>query len=459
MNNIQSFKFFALFALAIALFGINAFVSSKEYERELTAYSKRITQHSQYDSNIVFVDKRPNPLSFVIEGQSRKQDKTLIIEHTGNIAPAGIVYRENFLLQDFEVIDWAFIIKLLFSIFAILLTFDAICGEKEKGTLALVCSNSVPRGNIILGKYLGAISTLIVPLFVGMLINIIIINFQGKINLNALMTARIGLTVLVGLIYLSVFVFLGLFISSITHRTPTSLLLNLNVWLILVVVIPTLAGMAGENFSKASTESQFLEREEEIYEMWRNPTYGQKLLQDIVSKKRLTEVEEIQEEAIKLLIEATNEKIKLNQDMWHAVEAKENLARNIACISPSATFQFGGESLAFTGIVAERSFYKAAQNFATVYRDYIQEKTGVAYKFDWSVHPWQIDVRGKIISISAPRQPGFPKGLKDLPQFNEPYPSILDSFKHGFINVILLTLWDLLLFFLSNLFFIRYDVR
>jgi len=139
------------------LFGINAFVSSKEYERELTAYSKRITQHSQYDSNIVFVDKRPNPLSFVIEGQSRKQDKTLIIEHTGNIAPAGIVYRENFLLQDFEVIDWAFIIKLLFSIFAILLTFDAICGEKEKGTLALVCSNSVPRGNIILGKYLGAI--------------------------------------------------------------------------------------------------------------------------------------------------------------------------------------------------------------------------------------------------------------------------------------------------------------
>ena len=293
----------------------------------------------------------------------------------------------------------------------------------------------------------------------GILINIIIINFLGKINLNAQITARIGLIVFVGLIYLSAFVFLGLFISSVTHRTPTSLLLNLSVWLILVVVIPTLAGMAGENLSKTSTESQFLERQEEIYQMWRDPSYGQKLLQDIVRKKRLAEVEEIQEEAIRLLIEATNKKIKLNQDMWHAVESKENLARNLARISSSATFQFGGESLAFTGIVAERSFYKAAQKFATVYRDYIQGKTGVAYKFDWSVHPWQIDVRGKIISISAPRQPGFPKGLKDLPQFNEPYPSISDGFKHGFINIILLILWNLLLFFLSNLFFIRYDVR
>lgn len=224
------------------------------------------------------------------------------------------------------------------------------------------------------------------------------------------------------------------------------------------MVIPTLAGMAGENLSKVPAESEFLERQEEIYQTWRDPSYGQRFLQDIVRRKRLTTVEEIQEEAIRLLIEATNEKIKLNQEMWRAVESKENLARGLARISPVGAFQFGGESLAFTGIVAERSFYKAAQNFATVYRDYIQEKTGVAYKFDWSP-PWQIEVQGKMLSISIPSQPGFPKGLKDLPQFNEPYHSISDSFKHGFINVILLILWNLLLFFLSNLFFIRYDVR
>jgi ABC-type transport system involved in multi-copper enzyme maturation permease subunit len=325
--------------------------------------------------------------------------------------------------------------------------------------LALVCSNKIARGSIILGKYLGAILTLMVPLLVGMLINIIIINFLGKVNLDAKMAARIGFISLVGLTYLSVFVFLGLFISSVTHRTPTSLLLSLSVWLILVVVIPTLAGMAGEHLTNAPKEAKFAQRQEEIYQIWRNPSYGQKLLQEIARNRRLTETAEIQREAIRLLTIATDEKIKLNQDIWHAVESKENLARNLARVSPASAFQFACESLAFTGITGERSFYRAAQNFVSVYRDYIKEKTGVAYEFHLSTHPWKIEVPGKTLSISTPIQPKLKGELRDLPQFKELYPSISDSFRHSVLDIALLILWNILLFLLSNLLFIRYDVR
>jgi len=395
INNIQSFRFFTLFALAVTLFSVNAFVSSKEYHRELMAYSKNVAKHSAHSARAVSVDKDPNPLAFTIDGQSRSQDRTLKIQRTGDIAPDGVLYRENYLLQKSQVMDWAFIIKLLFSIFAILFTFDAICGEKEKGTLALVCSNSVPRGNIVVGKYLGAILTLIVPLFTGVIINILIIIFLGKINLSAQMSVRICLIILVNLIYLSVLVLLGLSISNATHRAPTSLLFSLGIWLMLVIVIPTLAGIAGGRLSKMPTESEFAERQDNIYQIHRDPGYGQRLLQDIVRNRNLTETEEIQEEAKKLLIKAADDKIKLNRDMWRAVESKENLARNLARISPSAAFQFAGESLAFTGVAAERSFYRAAQSFVVIYRGYIRDKTGVAYGFDTLSRPWEIKVGGE----------------------------------------------------------------
>jgi len=459
INNVQSFRFFTLFALAVTLFSVNAFISSKEYHRELVSHSKSFAEHSTYGSGGASVDKNPNPLAFTIDGQSRSQDRTLDIRRTGDIAPGGVLYRENYLLQEFEVMDWAFIIKLLFSIFAILFTFDAICGEKEKGTLALVCSNSVPRGNIIVGKYLGAILTLIVPLFTGIVINILIVIFLGKINLSIQTGIRICLIVFAGLIYLSVLVLLGLSISSATHKAPTSLLLSLAVWLMLVVVIPTLAGIAGDQLSKVPTESEFAERQDSIYQIHRDAGHGQKLLQDMVRNRNLTVVEEIQEEAEKLLIKAADDKIKLNRDMWRAVESKENLARNLARISPSVAFQFAGESLALTGVAAERSFYGAAQSFVAVYRGYIQDKTGVAYRFDTLSQPWEIRAGGETLSISTPRQPGFPKEVDDLPQFSQPYPSISDSLRNSSVDLILLIVWNLLLFLSGNLLFIRYDVR
>lgn len=459
INNIQSFRFFTLFAIAITLFGINAFISSKEFHQELLDYSKSVVNHSVYDTRAISVDKRPNPLVFVTDGQSKNQDKSLNITRTGDITPAGVVYRGNYLLQNYEVIDWAFIIKLLFSIFAILFTYDAVCGEKEQKTLALVCSNGIQRGSIIFGKYLGAITTLAVPFFAGVLVNIIIISLMGKIDLNAQMVARIGFIVIIGLICLSVFVLIGLLISSATHRTPTSLLLGLGVWLVFVIVIPTLAGMAGEHFTKVPTESEFLERQESLYQIYWDKNYGQKLLQDIVRNKSLTDVKEIQGEAEKLLSRAEDERIKLNQDMWHAVESKENSARNRARISPSAEFQFLAESLAFTGIASERSFYKSAQNFIPVYRNYIQDKTGVAYNFNVQPYPWQIEAGGKMLSISASRQPQFPKRLKSFPQFSELYSSISESFKYSVLDIALLLLWNLLILLLSISLFVKYDVR
>ena len=42
-------------------------------------------------------------------------------------------------------VDWAFIIGYVLSLIALLFTFDAISGERERGTLRLMLANSIPR--------------------------------------------------------------------------------------------------------------------------------------------------------------------------------------------------------------------------------------------------------------------------------------------------------------------------
>ena len=55
------------------------------------------------------------------------------------------------------------------SLLAVLFAFDAICGEKERGTLKVMLSNAVPRDLIILSKGIGGYLCLIVPFLVALL--------------------------------------------------------------------------------------------------------------------------------------------------------------------------------------------------------------------------------------------------------------------------------------------------
>ena len=103
-------------------------------------------------------------------------------------------YLEEYALPYFERIDWIFIISLVFSLFAIIFTFDSVCGEREQGTLSLMCANSVSRSSILMGKYLGACGTLLIPLTVGVTINLLILvsGVAGAVPLQAEHWLQIG---------------------------------------------------------------------------------------------------------------------------------------------------------------------------------------------------------------------------------------------------------------------------
>ena len=128
------------------------------------------------------------------------------------------------------------------SITALLFTYDAISGERETGTLSLLLANSVSRATVLLAKFTGAFLTLMIPLLIGILLNLMIVNASELVSLDESEWTRVGIIFVISAIYISIFLWLGLFISSQFSNSSSCLLVLLLIWVVFVVLIPNTMG-------------------------------------------------------------------------------------------------------------------------------------------------------------------------------------------------------------------------
>ena len=169
-------------------------------------------------------------------------------------------YQQNLMIPRIGALDWGYIIGLVMSFVAILLTFDAISGERENGTLALVLSNAVSRAGILGGKFLGAFIVIAIPMLIGILLSTLIVSLSGVVSLHGDDWLRIGLMVALSLIYIALFVGLGLAISSRMRHSSTSLIVLLLIWIVLVVLVPNTFGTVVSTLHTVPSQREFQEK-------------------------------------------------------------------------------------------------------------------------------------------------------------------------------------------------------
>ena len=116
------------------------------------------------------------------------------------------------------------------------------------GTMRLTMSHSVRRGSILAAKYLGAMACLIIPLIISFTIALIWMVSSGSIVFSGDDYLRIACVLLTS--YLSAIYLIGLFISTSVHRTATALMLSLFVWVVLVLVYPSLSVSVVDQLTK-----------------------------------------------------------------------------------------------------------------------------------------------------------------------------------------------------------------
>jgi len=243
--NIMTLRFAAAVAVCVGVTLVSAFVLVQDFERRVQNYSRAVQDHREDLGKIVifsevkgWADRPPSPLSFLAIGGEWEAGTSVQVDHIDVPTAAAGRHRANPLLGIFADVDPALVVEVLVSLLVLLFAYDAVSGERERGTLSLTFANAVSRAEFLLAKYLGGMATIVVPVLLGLLTAVAVAAGSPWIELGGEAWLRIGLFGLCSLAYVSLVFLLGLVISTWCKRASTSLIVLFFVWIVLVVVIP-----------------------------------------------------------------------------------------------------------------------------------------------------------------------------------------------------------------------------
>ena len=123
----------------------------------------------------------------------------------------------------------------LVPLIAMLLSYDAIVGEVERGTMALLLSHPVSRWQVVVGKFFGHVTILGIATIVGYgLAGVVLQLAHGGVDFSTWTPFffLIVASVLLGASFLS----MGYLISSVVQERATAAGIAIGVWLFLVVI-------------------------------------------------------------------------------------------------------------------------------------------------------------------------------------------------------------------------------
>lgn len=122
----------------------------------------------------------------------------------------------------------------LVPLIALLLAFDAICGEIERGTLLMTLSCPISRVEFLIGKAVGHTLVLAFALVVGygLTAGLLVAAGFGSLSGFADFARLIATSILLGVCFLAT----GYVLSSLTRQSRTAAAASVAVWLMLVVL-------------------------------------------------------------------------------------------------------------------------------------------------------------------------------------------------------------------------------
>ncbi len=275
LDNLMTFRFAAAVLIMLLLVVAMTTVLIRDYERRLTSYNTAVKKHRQemletttYSGARLTIDRPPNPLSIFSVGLDKRLGNTLRVNHffVPTLWDARKHGADNPFLNLFSSIDLVFIFQGILSLLALVFAYDTLAGERERGTLRLVLTHPVRRGQVLFAKYISGMICLLIPLLMCILLVLIMLTTSASVFLSADDFLRIGGIVFTSFVYLSLFYLIGMLISAVTHRTGTALMLAMFVWGFLVLVYPNMILTAVKTEPPPDTQTSAYNQIKQIWE-------------------------------------------------------------------------------------------------------------------------------------------------------------------------------------------------
>lgn len=155
---------------------------------------------------------------------------------------------------------------------ALLLSYDTIVGESERGTLMLLLSYPVTRWQVVLGKFLGQAVLLSIAIILGFGIAAIGIALNSESELTGQAWSGVLRLLASSALLGAVFIALGLLISAGVRERGTAAGIAVGVWLLFVLVydmglLGLLAADTGQTMSDALVNGLLLANPTDVYRM------------------------------------------------------------------------------------------------------------------------------------------------------------------------------------------------
>jgi ABC-type transport system involved in multi-copper enzyme maturation permease subunit len=272
-------------------------------------------------------------------------------------------------------LDWEFLVRILLSFIAVILSYDLIVAERERGTLALTLAYPISRRRVLCAKFLTVLTLLGLLLLAGGLLSTLIYLASGGGALGASDYARMGLFVLGALLYLGIFVAVSLLVSSRARSSVSSLTILLIFWITATVVIPQGGTAAVQGFVSTVSDIQVEQKvlhqlDDQVSEM-----VGQ---MDAFVRSDINEARKDGFASEKNFARRINQMIatiKATLDEQQASHhAQASVVQNVLRLTPSGLFQLGSERLLGVGESREQHFLKALDSWSGAYESFVRER-------------------------------------------------------------------------------------
>jgi ABC-type transport system involved in multi-copper enzyme maturation permease subunit len=352
---------------------------------------------------------------------------------TGETSWLGQTRTTNNWMRRFEVVDWALIVRYVLSFLCIVLSYNAISGELERGTLRLALSNSLSRGRFLMGKFFAHLVTLTVATVLGSAISLLILTLSGAVELDAWMAGRYLLFLLAATVFTSTFLLLGMTVSILARRSASSLVLLITAWTVLVVVIPQTSYLIAVH--AVDPVGAFWERingeQSEVREALARegldprPMNLAKADNYAIEKRYTRRLEEMEK--------------KINQ-MRRDVDSQQLrqylVARQVNLLSPSFAFQYSLETFLGAGVQRFENFNRQGWRYRDSLRAFFRGRDAE-------------DPDSPHIQFLPEFMSEKKLDSKDIPRYREVPLTVADSIGGGMTPIIVLVLEAALAFFLA----------
>jgi ABC-type transport system involved in multi-copper enzyme maturation permease subunit len=502
LEDLKSYRFTACFLLCIILFAVSSIVGARDYRNRLAGVragedreEEELAELRVYSYLRPTVYRPPAPLSVFSQGYERSLSPGVAVSHRSVPYLAQREKSDNPHLEIIPPMDLATVVRVVLSLLAILLSFDAISGEKEAGTLRLVLAHPVPRTRLLVGKYIGSMCTLAGALFTGFLIGLIVLLVLSPVGISGGMWLSFLFLLLASTLYLSLFLLAGLLVSALTKKASTSLVILLSAWLFMVILGPNLSSFVASQIVESPSE---LERELEAIQIEAQVEERVDIYAESLAPSRplgeLTVYGDDGEVLVRLgrperyewlnryYGYTVSEWMKTAELVWERnreylarLRAQVDMGNSLSKFSPAFLYESVCQVLCGSDLASFESFILQVREYRSQIIDYVREKNGYG-TLRWFTddppgqEPLVLDPasfdrsrmdmeRGWRLIREAESDRSRILALDDMPRFEFVPHTPGEALRYATPDISILIVMNMLLFVLYFLVFMRYDAR